>query len=370
MKKRNISLTAGFCIFTGVVCAGFFILPKTDFSVNEKRVLQSPPHFSLSSLWDGKFFASIDSFIADHFTGRDFWIGLNAYSRQAAGLNAANEIYRGKNGWLFERPLEDGKTFQDNINVLSAFVKQTDIPVTLLCVPTSGYMHPDKLPALHDWYPDKKMLEQLQDIPGIEWVPIASALQAEPDAYYRTDHHWTSKGAYTAYGKLAQLWGLEQANISAYDIKVYDGFYGTAYSKSGLWATEPDEITIWQDPAVQAAVTITDENKPFPVVQDSFFFPAHLQEADKYPVYLDGNHAWVNLVTNAPSGKLLIVRDSYAHCFAPFLARHFQQIDLIDLRYYKEKTVSETIAAGGYDKVLFLFGLSSIAGDRNLQWLE
>ena len=100
------------------------------------------------------------------------------------------------------------------------------------------------------------------------------------------------------------------------------------------------------------------------------FFEKHLEEADKYPVFLDGNHARVMITSNVSSGKLLIVRDSFAHCLAPFLARHFQQIDLVDLRYFKEQTVSQMIEQNHYDQVLFVFGLASLAEERSIQWLE
>ena len=89
MKKKNIPLAVGFCVLLAGISLSFFVLPKQEFSANEKRVLQSAPKFSWSRLVNGRLFSDVDSYISDHFSGRDFWVGLNAYARQTCGLNAA-----------------------------------------------------------------------------------------------------------------------------------------------------------------------------------------------------------------------------------------------------------------------------------------
>ncbi|MDY4921404.1 MAG: DHHW family protein [Phascolarctobacterium sp.] len=374
MKKKNIPLAVGFCVLLAGISLSFFVLPKQEFSANEKRVLQSAPKFSWSRLVNGRLFSDVDSYISDHFSGRDFWVGLNAYARQTCGLNAAGEVYRGKDGWLMERPLEPGEIFDENVQALEMFAEKTELPMTLLSIPTTGYMMDDKLPGLHDAYPDAEMLETLRNIckDGMGWADVEDTLRdtSSGDTFYHTDHHWTSRGAYQAYQVLARMWELPAADAAEYEITTTEGFYGTAYSKSGLWTTEPDSMELWQDMTVQTQVTVFDENRPFLTEQDGMFFEEHLQEADKYPVFLDGNHARVTITTDAPSGRLLIVRDSFAHCLAPFFARHFQQIDLIDLRYFKEQTVSGLIEQNAYDRVLFVYGLASLAEERSIQWLE
>jgi hypothetical protein len=376
MKNRNIPLVVGFCTLLLAMSLSFFVLPQKDFSENEKRVLQSIPKLNWSRLADGRFFSSLDSYISDHFAGRNFWVGLNAYHRQAIGLNAASEIYRGKNGWLMERPIDfeaNRRILQNNSQTIADFAQSTDIPVSLLCVPTTGYIMKSQLPALHDAYPDDEMMQNIQAICGetVQWIDVQDTLRntAHGNTFYRTDHHWTSRGAYQAYQTLARAWGLIPANETEYEVASIPGFYGTTYSKSGLWATKADQIELWNDCSTQSRVSIYDENKPFPLEHESVFFETHLDAADKYPVFLDGNHGLVKIKSNAPSGKLLIIRDSFAHCLAPFLTRHFQEIDLIDLRYFKNQTVSDYMKEQKYDRILLVYGLSSLAEDRSLQWL-
>lgn len=374
MKKRNLPLAVGFCLVLAGVQAAFWLLPKESFSENEKRVLQEAPGFSWFSLWSGKWFAAMDDYISDHFAQRDFWVGLHAYASQAEGLNAAGEVYKGKDGWLIQAPLETGAVWEQNLQALSDFIEShAGQDISFLAVPTTGAVMQDKLPALHGAYPDQALLLQMQQKfqGNVQWLDVAAAFQEteSDDIFYRTDHHWTSRGAYLAYRVLAQAWGLAPAEADSYAVADYDGFYGTTYSKSGLWATPPDTISLWTDQETQIHVTVYDENRPVPVEHEGAFFLEHLEDADKYPTFLDGNHARVTLTSNAPGGKLLIVRDSFAHCFAPFLSRHFRTIDLVDLRYFKKQTVSELIEQNDYDRVLFVYGLETLADDRSIQWL-
>ena len=117
-------------------------------------------------------------------------------------------------------------------------------------------------------------------------------------------------------------------------------------------------------------MTVWDDNKPAPTAQDGLFFRAHLAEDDKYPVFLDGNHGRVRIETGSSGGRLLVVRDSFAHCLAPFLAEHYSQIDLIDLRYFKKQTVSDYLAENPADAVLFCYGLDSLVTDKALAQLQ
>ena len=139
---------------------------------------------------------------------------------------------------------------------------------------------------------------------------------------------------------------------------------------TGLWLTPPDEIELWTDLDLQAVTSVHDGNRREPIVQQGMLFREYLSEADKYPVFLSGNHARIHIETNADSDKrLLVVKDSYAHALAPFLAEEYRTIDLIDLRYFKRQTVSDWMQEHPVDEVLFVYGLSSLAEDKNLQWL-
>ena len=367
-------------LFIGIIVvmqAAFWLLPRRSFSENEKRVLSEAPQIDAAGIADGSVFRSIESYLSDHFPGRELWVGTNAYLVNVEGRGATEDIVRGTDGWLFTAPVSDDReTLWDNMQAITTFAEKQSVPVSMMAVPSAGAVVSDKLPALHMPYPDADLLEEARRIAGntLHWVDLytdfCSAEQPER-LYYRTDHHWTSEGAYRAYCLLMEELGQSSVPRDDFTVEQISGFYGTSYSKSGLWLTEPDTLELWTGSDIQAVTTVYDANRADPVTREGMFFREYLEDADKYPVFLSGNHARVHIETNADSGKrLLVIKDSYAHALAPFLAEEYSTIDLIDLRYFKQQTISSWLDENPADEILLVYGLSSLAEDKNLQWLE
>lgn len=366
-------------LFIGIIVvmqAAFWLLPRRSFSENEKRVLSEAPQIDAAGIADGSVFRSIESYLSDHFPGRELWVGAKAYLENVEGRGATEDIVRGTDGWLFTAPVSDDREMLwDNMQAITTFAEKQSVAVSMMAVPSAGAVVSDKLPALHMPYPDADLLEEARRIAGntLHWVDLytdfCSAEQPER-LYYRTDHHWTSEGAYRAYCLLMEELGQSSVPRDDFTVEQISGFYGTSYSKSGLWLTEPDTLELWTDPAMQAVTTVYDANRDS-VTQEGVFFREYLKAADKYPVFLSGNHARVHIETNADSGKrLLVIKDSYAHALAPFLAEEYSTIDLIDLRYFKQQTISSWLEENPADEILLVYGLGSLAEDKNLQWLE
>lgn len=367
-------------LFIGIIVvmqAAFWLLPRRSFSENEKRVLSEAPQIDAAGIADGRVFRSIESYLSDHFPGRELWVGANAYLENAEGRGATEDIVRGTDDWLFTAPVSDDReTLWDNMQAITTFAEKQSVPVTMMAVPSAGAVVSDKLPALHLPYPDADLLEEARRIAGntLHWVDLytdfCSAEQPER-LYYRTDHHWTTEGAYRAYCLMMEELGQSSIPRDDFTVEQITDFYGTSYSKSGLWLTEPDTLELWTDSDIQAVTTVYDANRADPVTREGMFFREYLEDADKYPVFLSGNHARVHIETNADSGKrLLVIKDSYAHALAPFLAEEYSTIDLIDLRYFKQQTISSWLEENPADEILLVYGLSSLAEDKNLQWLE
>jgi len=239
----------------------------------------------------------------------------------------------------------------------------------VLLVPTAGYIHEADLP-MHARYRDADLkeiaLETLDADIGFIWPEEALAGMADERIYYGTDHHLTSRGAYEICRLYAQAAGTGLPDIGDYDIESYDGFYGSMYAKAGFWETQPDSLEIWRSRSLNGVQVSFDDRES----ADDLFFPAHLQEMDKYPVFLDGNHGLVVIETGRSGGEnLLVVRDSFGHCFAPFAADAFDRVALVDLRYYR-RPVSELAREMEIDRVLFLYGVDTFLTDTNFAWLK
>lgn len=370
--NKDTILIVFFCVFIGVFCGLYFMLPDKTFSENEKRVLQGNPEFSGERLFNGKFGKEFENYLSDQFAGRDFFVGLNAYYDLAIGRNGVNGVYAGKDGYLIEKPVvPEGSAFADNIRAVNTFAQRTGITPDVIIVPTAGYICADKLPDVHEEYRDEELLNKAADgltsARDIDLVAPFMALRDGEQLYYRTDHHWTSQGAYAAYRAYCEAKGIKPVPADRFSVEQVDGFYGTTYSRSALWLKKPDTIDLFIDkskPEIKVEIPEAD------IVSDSLYFEDHLNREDKYPVFLDGNHGYVKITNaDAKGGKLLLIKDSYAHAMAPFLIENYSEVYMVDLRYYRQ-SVATLIRDEGIDNVLILYGLGNFVNDTNLRMLN
>lgn len=360
-----------FCAILGVMAVLFLVLPEKNFSETEKRYLNDFPELSWQSLSSGEFGADIETYMADHIPGRDFLVGLNAYFEKITGRQVAKDIYVAEGGRLVEAPVKwDAAQAQQNMTAINMFSETIGAPVDFMIVPSGGWAMEDTITGIADPYHDEELIDSLYALAGenLNTYDILSVFASmdRQSLYYRTDHHWTSLGAYTAYSAYMQEKGRAYRPREDFTVRTEEGFYGTTYSRSALWLTDAEQLEMWQ--GSENLVVTNGEN---PVPHEGVFYEERLQEADKYTVYLDGNHSLVRIENpdNAGKGKLLVIRDSYSNCLGCFLAESYETVMLVDLRYYKG-AISELYAQEGFDDVLVCYSLSNFMTDTNLVWLR
>lgn len=367
-----------FILFIFGFAIWFWASPKLDYSSAEKRYLQKFPTVSADNVLSGKFGTDFEKYYADHFPLRTEWVGANAYINLAVGNNGADGVYNCKNGYLINKPIVDDSTLINNAHTIADFAKSVDVPVTAAIVPSTGYVANDVLPAVHNRYNDDEYLSEVQSIiseGGADFVDLRSVFKSEyangTQLYYKTDHHWTTAGAYAGYGEICRSLGITPVDKSTFALEKYEDFYGTTYSTSGFWLTEPDSIEVWNNKKnteknISVEIVEGDEKQDY----HSMYFYNHLQEDDKYPVFIDGNHALTRIRnSSADGGKILLVKDSFSHCLAPFLAENYSEVILVDMRYYKN-SVSELVAEEKPDNILVLYGIDNLAADTDIAWLS
>lgn len=367
-----------FLIFIFGMAIWFLFSPKSDYSSAEKRYLQQFPDASIENISNGTFGEEFESFFADQFPMRNLWVGFNSYFSLYTGNNGANGVYNCKNDYLINVPVSTDNNLDKNLGAITKFKNSIDTPVTVMFAPSTGYITDDVLPAVHNNYNDDEYFENADKTlaqNGINFVDLRETFKEEykngTQLYYKTDHHWTTAGAYTAYTKLCESLGTTPTPKDSFDIKSYDGFYGTTYSTSGFLLTPADSIEVWENPnnnENNIKVKIT-EGKQI-TEYNSMFFYDHLEEDDKYPVFIDGNHALTEITnTSAKGGTLVMIKDSFSHCLAPFLADNYSKIILVDMRYYK-LSVSDLIEQENPEQVVVLYGIDNIATDTDIVWLK
>lgn len=362
MKENNTKrLTAViFLSFLAVMLLGLLLLPKKDFSENEKRYLTRFPVPTVQNVLSGTWGEELETYLADRLPGRTFFVGLNAYYEHALGLQPTKEI-RTTGEYLAEAPASaDPAVIRRNLDVISKFADSIGQEVSLALVPSCGW-------ALGGSdYEDEAICTALEEGAGgnLRTISLLEAFRGKPELYYRTDHHWNSAGAYTGYAALMEALGQDYRKEADFTREILpDCFRGSTYSRSALWLTKPETIELWH-----GSEAITAENREDSTIHPGVFYRERLEEADKYTVFLDGNHSLVTLRNPEKTGKLLVIRDSYSNSLGCFLAESYGEVVLVDLRYFKSPV--SALVSQGFDDVLILYSVGNFMTDTNLVLLR
>ena len=375
MKIKNYACTVVFSAFIAAIALMMIFLPHKDFSQNEKRVLAEFPDLTLESLAGGDFTEGMERYINDHFPMRDAFVGIYSYYTRLIGRGSSSGTYLLSDGSLVSTPVEiDSEKCSRNLARLEALADNTSLPASLIMIPSAGYANSDALPFTHKDYADDEIFalanDALDDVALIDLRALFSQKEGEgEDVYYRTDHHITSYGSYLAYLEFCKTRSIEPTEGFT-DIERIGDFYGTLYSKSGLWLTKPDVLEIWHSPNDYSfTVTVDDISKK--KTSKELYFYSHMDNMDKYPIFLDGNHAITTIKNESVNnGKtLLIVKDSYAHCLSTFLCDQYETVCLVDLRYYRA-SVSKLATEIGATELLYVFGAENLATLSELALLK
>ncbi|MBR5273254.1 MAG: hypothetical protein IKU25_07700 [Clostridia bacterium] len=373
MKKVNLKenlISFVFIAFMLVFTILFIVLPKGTFSESEKRYLAEFPKFSKEALLDGSYTEGIEKYLADQAPFRSMFVGINSYYSYLTGNNGSNGVYLGKDGYLIEKPVDDFERLQTNALRVAGFAKNLNIPVAFALAPSKGYVYSDKLPLNHLEYNDERNYAAVSEaVSGsLDFVDLSKTLLAnkgENGLYYRTDHHWTSYGAYLAYVEICGTLGIEPTAETQFEKSLVEGFYGTSYSSSGYWYTDSDVIEVWKNKNL-TSVTVEIDDGRGAEAYDTMFFDEQFASSDKYNGFLNGNHSVVKIKNaTAQGGRLLVVKDSFAHCLVPFLAEHYSEIVMVDLRYYR-RALTDLITENEIDRVLFMYSIDNFTESTDI----
>ena len=169
--------------------------------------------------------------------------------------------------------------------------------------------------------------------------------------YYRTDHHWTSLGAYYASAAYCKANGILPRALGSYETCVRTGYVGSLY---GFCEVPPDclktnpDYTAFHMPLTR--YTMTYDNGSGPIMGEMLDV-----ETNSYAgAFICGDNALTHIETDAGTGrKLLIFKESYGNAFVPFMADYYDDIFVIDIRH-NTFSVSSLIAEHGITDALII----------------
>lgn len=342
MKLENDKLHAGMTVaLFALVLLVFAVVDMAEsdrlFSQTENRILAQRPKWSLESVLDGSYEREYENYATDQFVSRDTWVMLKTRMDILLQKKVIKGVYLAADGYLIEQHLPqeyDGELTDKRLDQLRQLTERYPQSLVMLA-PTADNILTEKLPSHAVSYDQSRLMERVKGQIGEEHVidlfPILRE-HREEYIYYRTDHHWTTLGAYYAYLEWARKVGYPPRDYDPQDLEtVSDSFLGTLHSRINL-PMEPDEIQIFPR-TNRRSVKITYD---FDRETSSYYEPSYLEDKNQYGYFLDDNHAFVEIETAyyADGKELFIIKDSYANSLIPILAPHYEKIYVLDLRYY------------------------------------
>lgn len=343
----------------------------------ENRQLAQKPKMTLETVLSGDYQKEYEEYYNDQFVFRNTWIKVKTATDRLLGKREENGVYIGKNGYLIQKFQEpDEKTVEATMQAIEAFCqKHKDLKQYGMIVPTAENILEDKLPAFapvvnQDSYIDQTYREWERN--GITPIDVREALKKEINEkiYYKTDHHWTTYGAYLAFRQLGEAAGIDAKGLNFERLPVSEQFQGTLSAKSGVRTAEKEELDIYlprkntntTGEQLSSIVEYTDQQEK----SASFYKVDKLKQRNAYEVFFGGNHGLMKIKTPTEENRrLLVIKDSYANCFLPFLAPYYREIVVVDPRYYYEDLES-LMTTEQINEVLYLYSADTFYADTSI----
>lgn len=409
MNKSKIipAIFLALLIFTAAM---YIIDPDEASSEDEKRVLASFPKFSFSSLADGSYTEAVNQYMTDQFplrkkvisagdrikgllslNGSDVQLVMSSGSDdmgageilgggdilaetpepekpekkkpEAAKINVADEADYNSKGIIIsgDRAMELFGCYYGMLTNYAALVNSIkaalpDINVYSMVIPTSvEFYSPVKY---HEGMRSQKYaIDTVYSLLSPDIIPVDAytylAADADKYIYFRTDHHWTARGAYRGYYAFCEAAGLEPVAEKSFPVTRVEGdFLGTLYSftKSSALKDNPDYVEVLTPPEVESCVAYTSADMS--VSYDADVIIDVTSNSNKYLTFLGGDNPLLHIVTYNKNGKkLLILKDSFGNAFTPFMINHYEEIFALDPRSTRP-SISEFCSAHGITDVI------------------
>lgn len=384
MKKYSELITIIlFCIIIAFLSVAFLVMPDKEFSETENRNLAQTPEINSEKFFSGEFGTEMNVYFADQFPLRDMFVKLKSASELALIKGENNGVLYDYNQLavkdfnayksILEITEDTDRIYAESVEAqlknIHKLGEGLDIPLITVIPPRTidiadsvySYDRPDGDLAFD------LMNSCLGDESG--YIDILGNTRSHYNAgeyvYYRTDHHWTTLGAYYTYQEIMKSLGKEDRIISKenFEIEQITDFSGTTAAKANFPLYKKDILEIWHLP----------DDGEYEIIADGtdlggFYARDYLETSDKYSVFLDGTH---NLTTITKKGEeretLLVVKDSFANCLIPFLAREY---DIIAVNIHNVNMVTAMAENYSADAVLIVCNTENLITTGDLGKLK
>lgn len=369
-------LLLGALLLFGGALLNLFWPKRTQIELENRKAAQFPA-VSLEGILDGSWQSAFSTWMQDQFVLRDQWINTQRATDEIVFQKVEEGgILIGRDQWMFTKlfTIDEAtqKQLDKNVQAVSEFAAKYPDRVTFLLAPSASVIYPEELPAGAPMIDENAMLDDIfarvGQTAGVLDLRATFTSNKEEYLYFKTDHHWTPRGAYLAYEQFCNLKGLTPFDCATHESATVNDFQGTHYSATRLWNVENDSITYYPLSNPMTIFRITGEAQYEPETTENLINTEKFDTRDKYAAFLDGNNGY-SVIEGNGTGSILVVKDSYANSFIPYLTENYAKIGVVDFRNFKYG-LDSTISQEGYDQILILYNFQTFIADTNLIYIS
>ncbi len=341
-------------IFIAILAAFFLLVmvfPKDkQAEIKENRPLAKMPEVSVKNIFAGSFTTDYEDYLTDNVGFRSFFVDFGTAVENIRGFQPK------ESGKIIDLPsggqlvLNEGKImeiFKANpeakesyISALKDYEKKIDANMYIMLVPTQIEFDKSQYRPMSDNESDT-IRDIYGSLSGFKTVNVYDKLKANTDdyIYFRTDHHWTQRGAYLGYEAIMEAVGETPVPLKDLNHKKLKGFLGYLYNQANVpeYSKYADDIEYFEgEENYRVKAQGPDENKNIVEYGAFIYCPPSDQNAPPlYSTFMGGDHALSEVTTNVKNGKTaLIIKDSYANAVIPLLCNNYEKLVIIDPRSY------------------------------------
>ncbi len=405
-------------VWFAVTVAAMVPLLRPSYSEVEKRELQKFPKFSHKALASGDYFDDINLWFSDTFPLRDRLVELNTYVTNTFGINQVQvhgNIEQGDEIPVVDTDDEEITESQPQVESEPIPEPEPQLPAVeqlgaMLIVDNAAYEYYNFNQAASDSYSvavsraadmlagksivydmiiptsmeitlpeqykgntnssnQKAAIDYMYSrmSPNVNKIDSYTTLMNHKDEYiyFRTDHHWTSLGAYYAYRELMAAKGSTPAELSAFTEHRFDGFLGSFYAESGQkpqLGNTPDTVFAYAPTQMQYIHTFLESGGEanLNIVADG----NALSAPNKYLSFVCGDHPY-GIMTNptiTEESSCLVIKESFGNAMVAYLTQHYRNVYVVDYRYISKvypHTLNQFVDERGIDDVIFINNISA-----------
>jgi hypothetical protein len=417
LRRARVFHTATFLAALFVFGALSLTLPKPENSVVEKRELATMPTFSTDALVEGSYTRDLELYYADTFPFRELFVTAAARIDELKGIRydgvrihaapvqeatvpvteptvppptkptekptgpteatepvtekptpppvvdngesgekvGAVFVYQNKAMSMFGADDSLGEWYA---NTLSAYQEAwgDSVRVFNVIVPTAiEFALPERYRDVS--VPQGPKIQHVYDTLDERIIPVDAhseiALHADEYVYFNSDHHWTGLGAYYAYRAFCEAAGVVPLELEQYEKRTLPSFRGSLFAQTNDAALAEDYVDYYIVPVGITDVVRYDQGAPdYPVPHS--IWADYATGGNSYSVYLHGDFPLIHAKTDVNNGKkALVVKESFGNAFAPYLLAHYEELYIVDQRYFLPNLVT-FVQDNGVDDVIFI----------------